>query len=164
MSTETENTKPAWQEIVPTGDANSPHIELSDSRILVSGRFALILIEEDRVVDSGMWYEIQNARWNGEKQELRVTWVDPSRAPLIVHSRDSSMRSFMEDLSEKVNRTQIVVRNVTAPSGTVITGQIRRREDGELFSVLAANGPLDDEGIALAQSFERQLRESVGLE
>ena len=74
------------------------------------------------------------------------------------------MRPFMEDLSEKVNRTQVVVRNVTAPSGTVITGQIRRREDGELFSVLSANGPLDDEGIAMAQPFERQLRESVGLE
>ena len=93
-----------------------------------------------------------------------MTWVDPSRAPLIVHSSDSSMRPFMEDLSEKVNRTQVVVRNITAPSGTVITGQIRRREDGQLFSVLAANGPLDDEGIAVAQSFERQLRESVGLE
>ena len=49
MSTESENTKPAWQDIVPTGDVNSPHIELSDSRILVSGRFALILIEEDHV-------------------------------------------------------------------------------------------------------------------
>ena len=164
MSTESDNTKLNWQRLVPAGDANSPHIELSDSRILVSGHFALILIEEDRVVDSGMWYEIQNARWNGEKQELRLTWVDPSRAPLIVHSNDSSIRPFMEDLSEKVNRTQIVVRNITAPSGTVITGQIRRREDGELFSVLAANGPLDDEGIAMAQSFERQLRESVGLE
>ena len=148
---------PHWKDIVPTGDANSPHIELSDSRILVSGRFALILIEEDHVVDSGMWYEIQNARWNGEKQELRVTWVDPSRAPLTLKSSDSSMRPFMEDLSEKVNRTQVVVRNVTAPSGTVITGQIRRREDGELFSVLSANGPL-------AQTCERQLRERVGLE
>ena len=164
MSTESENTKLNWQRLAPAGDANSPHIKLSDSRILVSGHFALILIEEDHVVDSGMWYEIQNARWNGEKQELRVTWVDPSRAPLIVHSSDSSMRPFMEDLSEKVNRTQVVVRNITAHSGTVFTGQIRRREDGELFSVLAANGPLDDEGIAMAQSFERQLRESVGLE
>ena len=164
MSTESENTKLSWQRLVPAGDANSPHIELSDSRILVSGHFALILIEEDRVVDSGMWYEIQNARWNGEKQELRVNWVDPSRAPLIVQSNDSSIRPFMEELSEKVNRTQIVVRNITVPSGTVITGQIRRREDGELFSVLAANGPLDDEGLAVAQSFERQLRESVGLE
>lgn len=164
MSTESDNTKLSWQRLVPAGDANSPHIELSDSRILVSGRFALILIEEDHVVDSGMWYEIQNARWNGEKQELRVTWVDPSRAPLILKSSDSSMRPFMEDLSEKVNRTQVVVRNVTAPSGTVITGQIRRREDGELFSVISANGPLDDEGIAVAHSFERQLRESVGLE
>ena len=164
MSTEAENTKPAWQEIVPTGDANSPHIELSDSRILVSGRFALILIEEDHVVDSGMWYEIQNARWNGEKQELRVTWVDPSRAPLIVHSHDSSMRPFMEDISEKVNRTQVLVRSIKAPNGAVITAQIRKREDGELFSVLAARGRLDDEAMELAHSLEKQLRESVGLE
>lgn len=61
MSAETDNTKLAWQGIVPAGDANSPHIELSDSRVLVSGHFALILIEKDHVVDSGMWYEIQNA-------------------------------------------------------------------------------------------------------
>ena len=45
MSTESENTKLNWQRLVPAGDANSPHIELSDSRILISGNFALILIE-----------------------------------------------------------------------------------------------------------------------
>ena len=93
-----------------------------------------------------------------------MNWVDPARSPLVVHSSHSPMHAFMEDISEKVNRTQVLVRSIKAPNGAVITAQIRKREDGELFSVLAARGRLDDEAMELAHSLEKQLRESVGLE
>ena len=153
-----------YHDLLPRGDADALHIELTDGAILVSGRYALIMIREGEVTDSAMWYEVQSARWEGEKQELSVNWVDPARPPLVVRSSHSPMRPFMEDISEKVNRTQVLVRSVKAPNGAVITAQIRKREDGELFSVLAARGRLDDEAMELAHSLEKQLRESVGLE
>ena len=153
-----------YRDLLPRGGADALHIELDDGAILVSGRYALIMIREGEVTDSAMWYEVQSARWEGEKQELSVNWVDPARSPLVVHSSHSPMRPFMEDISEKVNRTQVLVRSVKAPNGAVITAQIRKREDGELFSVLAARGRLDDEAMELAHSLEKQLRESVGLE
>ena len=124
-----------YRDLLPRGDADALHIELDDGAILVAGRYALIMI-----------------------------WVDPARSPLVVRSSHSPMRPFMEDISEKVNRTQVLVRSVKAPNGAVITAQIRKREDGELFSVLAARGRLDDEAMELAHSLEKQLRESVGLE
>ena len=148
-----------YRDLLPRGDADALHIELDDGAILVAGRYALIMIREGEVIDSAMWYEVQSARWEGEKQELSVSWVDPARSPLVVHSSHSPMRAFMEDISEKVNRTQVLVRSVKAPNGAV-----RKREDGELFSVLAARGRLDDEAMELAHSLEKQLRESVGLE
>lgn len=153
-----------YRDLLPHGDADALHIELTDGAILISGRYALIMIREGEVIDSAMWYEVQSARWEGEKQELSVNWVDPARPPLVVRSSHSPMRPFMEDISEKVNRTQVLVRSVKAPNGAVITAQIRKREDGELFSVLAARGRLDDEAMELAHSLEKQLRESVGLE
>lgn len=153
-----------YRDLLPRGDADALHIELTDGAILVAGRYALIMIREGEVTDSAMWYEVQSARWEGEKQELSVNWVDPARSPLVVHSSHSPMRPFMEDISEKVNRTQVLVRSIKAPNGAVITAQIRKREDGELFSVLAARGRLDDEAMELAHSLEKQLRESVGLE
>lgn len=151
-------------DLLPSGDTNSHCVELDDGGVIVAGRHALILIRDGEVVDSGMWYEVQNARWKGELQELSVNWVDPARPALVVHASGSSVRAFMDDLTEKVHRTQVMVRTVSADNGTVITAQIRRREDRALFSVVSANGALDDQGLALARSFEAQLRESVGLD
>ena len=128
----------------PTGDTTGATCRacVDDGAILVSGRYALIMLREGEVADSAMWYEVQSARWEGEKQELSVNWVDPARSPLVVRSSRAPMRPFMEDISEKVNRTQVLVRSIKAPNGAVITAQIRKREDGELFSVLAARGRL----------------------
>ena len=57
-----------YRDLLPRGDADALHIELTDGAILVAGRYALIMIREGEVIDSAMWYEVQSARREGEKQ------------------------------------------------------------------------------------------------
>lgn len=149
---------------LPVSDRRSSAEELTDGRWVVAGRHALILLDEGGVVDSGMWYEIQRARWNGETRQLVVLWVDPARRPLAVTTVTDDPDNFMLDVSAKVDHARVVQKVATTPSGTVVTAAVRRGESGELFSTLVADGPLDEEGRGLADALEREVREGVGLE
>lgn len=149
---------------LPRSDRRASAEELADGRWIVAGRHALILLDEGGVVDSGLWYEIQKARWDGETRQFGAQWVDPARPALEVTTLTDDPDSFMLDVSEKVNHARVVQKVATASNGTVITAAVRRGESGELFSTLVADGPLDASGDALAAALEREVREGVGLE
>lgn len=149
---------------LPRSDRRASAEELTDGRWIVAGRHALILVDEDAVVDSGLWYEIQKARWDAETRQFVAVWVDPARAPLVVTTTTDDPDNFMLDVSAKVDHARVVQKVATAANGTVVTAAVRRGESGELFSTLVADGPLDEQGNALAAALEREVREGVGLE
>lgn len=149
---------------LPEGDERASGEELEDGRWLVAGRYALILVGAHGVEDSGMWYEVQYVRWEGQTRRCVVVWVDPARAGLSVRTASADPRRFMAEVAEHVNHALVASKAVELASGTRITAQVRRREDGELFSTLVADGPLDAAGERRADALEREVRESVGLE
>lgn len=160
----------AVRALLPSSDTHAPYEYLGDGSWLFAGHYALIHVADSadssraHVIDSGMWYEVRSIRWEADTQLFICTWVDPSRPQLIVRTDSDNPAEFMREVTRKVNHTLVSHREVTAPNGTTITAYIRRRDDEQLFSVLTADGPLDEEGHQLASHLEFQLRESVGLD
>ena len=150
--------------LLPEGDRRAPAEQLESGEWIIAGRHAIILANEESVLDSGMWYEIATARWSAEDRVLSVEWMDPARTPIRVETVSQDPRVFMRILSERVNHSIVVHKSTQVSNGTTITVWIRRREDGQLFSVLAAFGPLDEACEREAAHFEQQLREGVGLD
>lgn len=148
---------------LPDGDGRAPAERLADGRYLVAGSYALILLAADGVQDAGMWYEVQYARWEAATRTCTVVWVDPARPRLAVRTSSRDARRFMREVAEHVNHALVATSSVRLEGGTRVTAQVRRREDGELFSTLVADGPLDAAGEARADALEREVRESVGL-
>lgn len=154
----------AVAENLPSFDRSAPAAEVEGGLWVVAGRHALILASEQAVQDSGMWYEVQAARWNAEDAALRIIWVDPQRPVWELTTVTEDPADFMRAMTEAVDHSMVMHKQITMGNGTVVTAQIRRREDGHLFSILVADGPLDQDGQAQADALERRLREGVGLE
>lgn len=153
------------QDLLPSSDSSCPAEPLADGRWVVAGTYALILLGEGGVEDSGMWYEVQTVRWETSAQLLTVNWVDPQRSPWTLSVSSGDPARWMRAVTERVERTQVMARSLRDEvTGSSITVQIRRREDGVLFSVVTASGVLSDEGERAAAACERALREDVGLE
>ena len=148
---------------LPKGDRQATAEELADGRWIVAGRHAVIVVGERGVEDSGMWHEIQFAAWDADSRVLRVVWVDPARTEIAVKTQAKDPGALMVEVSEKVNHALVVQRVVEASNGTRLTASIRRREDGELFSTLVADGPLDAEGKRQGDLLEAMVRDGVGL-
>ena len=149
---------------LPSFDRSAPASEIEGERWVVAGRHALILVGEQGVQDSGMWYEVQAARWNAEDATLRIMWVDPQRPSWELVTVTEDPADFMRAMTEAVDHSMVMHQQIHVEAGTTVTAQIRRREDGHLFSILVADGPLDQEGQAQADALERRLREGVGLD
>ncbi|WP_175953784.1 hypothetical protein [Schaalia sp. Marseille-Q2122] len=149
---------------LPSFDRSAPAAEVECDQWVVAGRHALILASEQGVRDSGMWYEVQSARWNGEDRSLRIAWVDPQRAAWKLHTVTEDPADFMRAMTEAVDHSMVMHKQIVVENGTKVVAQIRRREDGHLFSILTADGPLSREGQAQADALERRLREGVGLD
>lgn len=150
--------------LLPEGDRRAPAEELESGAWIIAGRYAIILADKESVLDSGMWYEIATAKWSAGERVLSVEWMDPARTPIHVETVSKDPRVFMRILSERVNHSIVVHKSITVSNGTKITVWIRRREDDQLFSVLAAYGPLNEACEREAARFEHQLREGVGLD
>lgn len=149
---------------LPSFDRSAPAAEVEGGRWVVAGRHALILVSEEAVQDSGMWYEVQAARWNAEDATLHVLWVDPQRPEWHFVTTVEDPSDFMRAMTEAVDHSMVMHKQITVENGTKVVAQIRRREDGHLFSILVADGALNEEGQAQADALERRLREGVGLD
>ncbi len=149
--------------LLPSYDRRSHSVECEDGVWVVAGRHALILVSQDGVVDSALWYEIQRGAWESETRTLSVVWVDPERAPLNLRTCGDP-QAFMGAMSEAVHRSLVLLQSTVTASGTRITAQIRRREDGELFSILTTDGDISPSEAATADALEYAVREAVGLE
>lgn len=150
--------------LLPSTDRSAPAEELGDGTWIVAGRHALIILSQDAVIDSGMWYEVGAVKWQAEDHMLCVDWVDPARRPLRVATLSADPHALMRRITERVDRSLVVHTSARMPNGTRVSVWIRRREDDELFSVLTAYGPLDEASAREARRLEADARESVGLD
>ncbi|MDC4232751.1 hypothetical protein M3T53_03340 [Actinomyces sp. B33] len=155
--------------VLPDSDRRAPAEPLEDGRWLVAGSYALIVVDDPgdgpaAVVDSAMWYEVASARWEAATRRFSCAWVDPARTGLVGVTRSADPAAFMGAVAEGVDRSLVVRQEARADNGTRITGWVRRREDGALFSVLTADGPLDGPAQTLADRLEAQVRDDVGLD
>lgn len=154
----------AARALLPDSDRKAHAEELADGTWIVAGQHALIRVGADRVLDSGMWYEVATAKWNAEDRVLSVDWMDPSRASIRVETVSRDPHVLMRTIADRVNHSIVVHKSTKVSNGTAISAWIRRRDDDALFSVLTAQGPLDAASRAEAERFERMLREGVGLD
>lgn len=149
---------------LPDSDRRAPVEALESGGWAIAGRHALIVADESGPVDSGMWYEIARASWSGRDRALVVEWMDPARPQLRVVTESTDPRAFMRRVSDRVDHSIVRHLSMRVSNGTRVTAWIRRREDDRLFSILTAFGPLDEPSRREAESFERAMREGVGLE
>lgn len=145
-------------------DRQRPALELSDGSWLLLATLGPHVITETDTQFVGHWHEIQRARWDGEAKTLSIHWVDPARDIVRFHAEAEDPQAFMMSFEEYVEYAVVSTGQRQTESGTTITASIRRRPDGELFSALVADGPLDEDGQRLAHDLELKLRESVGLD
>ena len=102
------------------------------------------------------------ARWEAEGELFALEWVDPAHTPLAGRT-EGDPSDFMRHASEYVNRSIVLHSQVEVSNGTTVTAWVRRGPDG-LFSVLTADGALDDAGQREAVALEARVRDAVGLD
>lgn len=150
--------------LLPPSDKRAPALALADGGWIVAGAHAFARIDEGGVIEAGMWYETQAARWEGKSRQFTLKWVDPAREPVAVVTGGEDPAAFMAAVRERIERTMVVLKSGEAPNGTTVVAQVRRGANGGLFSVLTADGPLGEADRVFAERMERDVREGVGLD
>jgi hypothetical protein len=139
--------------------------ELADGSWAVVASGALIVADTSGVRARHPWHTIQHGRWDGELRQFTVSWVDGSRRPLTLTTASDDVESFAAAVRERVQSSVVHTETAETGHGTLLRAQIRRAEDGSLFSQLTAQGALygDDDERRLIDALESRARAAVGL-
>ena len=154
---------------LPSRERRSPGLELQDGRWMVAAKSGLYVFgaevssnEAGPSPDRFPWYDVARARWEAEGELFALEWVDPAHTPLAGRT-EGDPSDFMRHASESVNRSIVLHSQVETSNGTTVTAWVRRGPDG-LFSVLTADGALDEAGQREAVALEARVRNAVGLD
>lgn len=129
----------------------------------MAGRHGLFFVKNEEVVDAGMWYQVQFARWEHETKKLIVVWVEPDREPVIRTTIDSEPTKFLRRLTFSVDKTIVASKSLTVPSGATISATARRRADGEVFTTVLVKGELAVGEESVANTLEAQLLRELNV-
>ena len=154
---------------LPARERRSPGLELEDGRWMVAAKSGLYIFGAEASSTDGEptpevfpWYDVARARWEAEGSLFALEWVDPAQTPLTGRGVGDP-EDFMRHASEYVNRSIVLHSQVEVGNGTTVTAWVRRGPDG-LFSVLTADGALDEAGQREAVALEARGRDAVGLD
>ena len=154
---------------LPSRERRSPGLELQDGRWMVAAKSGLYVFgaeassnEAGPSPDRFPWYDVARARWEAEGELFALEWVDPAHTPLTGRGVGDP-EDFMRHASEYVNRSIVLHSQVEVSNGTTVTAWVRRGPDG-LFSILTADGALDEAGQREAVALEARVRDAVGLD
>lgn len=154
---------------LPSRERRSPGLELQDGRWTAAAKSGLYVFGAEASSEDGApspehfpWYDVARARWEAEGSLFALEWVDPARTPLAGRT-EGDPSDFMRHASEYVNRSIVLHSQVEVSNGTTVTAWVRRGPEG-LFSVLTADGALDEAGQREADALEARVRDAVGLD
>lgn len=154
---------------LPSRERRSPGLELEDGRWMVAAKSGLYVFGAEASSTDGEptpevfpWYDVARARWEAEGSLFALEWVDPAHTPLTGRGVGDP-ENFMRHASEYVNRSIVLHSQVEVGNGTTVTAWVRRGPDG-LFSILTADGALDEAGQREAVALEARVRDAVGLD
>ena len=154
---------------LPSRERRSPGLELQDGRWMVAAKSGLYVFGAEASSTDGEptpevfpWYDVARARWEAEGSLFALEWVDPAHTPLTGRGVGDP-EDFMRHASEYVNRSIVLHSQVEVGNGTTVTAWVRRGPDG-LFSILTADGALDEAGQREAVALEARVRDAVGLD
>lgn len=154
----------AVRDLIPEDERGGPSIILEDGRRLIIGRRILMITDDVSILDSGFWHEIQYASWDAGTRLLKLVWSQPDRPSLAVKTVSDNPKDFMEALTLRVDNTIVATRSFTTSGGVPVAASVRRRVDGELFSVIVAGGEISDQDEQHAADLEQKLRDELGME
>ncbi|TRW46882.1 hypothetical protein [Georgenia yuyongxinii] len=139
--------------------------ELTDGGWAVVSTGALLIADASGIRGRHPWHTVQHGRWDGALHQFTVTWVDGAQRPLALTTATDEVESFATALRERVQSSVVHTETAQTTTGALVRAQIRRDEDGSLFSQLTAQGELvgDDDERRLIDALERRARAAVGL-
>lgn len=139
--------------------------ELQDGAWAVVSTGALLVADASGIRERLPWHAVQHGRWDGELRQFTVSWVDGAQPPLVLTTASDDVETFTAAVRERVQSSVVHTETAQTPHGTLLRAQIRRDEDGALFSQLTAQGPLqgDDEERRVIDALEGRARAAVGL-
>jgi len=148
---------------LPAHDKRAPFTDTEEGERVVAGRHGLFFLKGDEVVDAGMWYEVQYAKWEHATRRLVVVWVEPNREPVIRITKETEPKKFLRRLTSSVDKTIVSSKSKTLPSGTIVSATARRRADGEVFTTTVIQGDINQSSEAVADKLEDALRQELNL-
>ncbi len=149
---------------LPEADRSRPWENLEDKRIVVAGRHGITVVDAQRVIDSGLWHEVQYAKWDPKTCAFTLVWIQPGRPGLVAATLSEDPKRFMETVTSRVTDTIVATRSFFTPEGTRVSASVRRRVDGQLFQTLIADGSLTEDDETKARQVARDLAEEFNVE
>lgn len=148
---------------IPEDQRGGPHEQLEDGRFVIVGRNIIMIADDDTVVDSGFWHEIQYASWDNDSRQFRLVWSQPDRPPVEGRTLSANPKDLMEKITLRVNSTIVATRSFFTSAGVRVSITVRRRVDGELFSAVVAAGPISEADEEKAYKLENDLRAELNM-
>ncbi len=110
------------------------------------------------------WTDVDGARFDGDTDQLTVTWVDGT--PSTVISLDDPGSRLVRAVHDRVQSSVVLAERVTLARAGLVRVVLRRGAGGELFTQVIGDGRVDladPEVAAVVDAAEARLRESAGL-
>lgn len=149
---------------LPAGDKPLASAPMRNGSWAVVARDALLVVGEDGLGQRTVWDEIETGTWDGDTRTFTITWADRERPdqPLVLDSDDVDLLTAA--MRERV-QASVVHQEVIEIDRTRVRATVRRREDGSLYSLLTAFGPLprSEDVDRRLDELEARVREAVGL-
>jgi hypothetical protein len=122
--------------------------------------------EQQALVWSRPWHEVDAGTWRQESSQLIVTWVDRSRPGQWRLGNDPRDRVFLQTLRERVQASVVVAEELDLSRRR--TGRVVIRQDlatGDLLeqTILGRGVQMDEEVETAVDRTLAYLREQVGL-
>lgn len=155
---------PAVVQAIPSDERGGPVVQLKDGRYVVVGKRVLMVTDDTKIVDSGLWHEVQYASWRAEDRVLTLVWTDMDRPSLVVATKSENPKEFMEAVTLRVDNTIVATETFTTSTGVNVAASVRRRFDGHLFSTIVSSGAISAADEQRAIQMEADLRKELNLD
>lgn len=148
---------------IPKDQRGGPFDKLRDGRYIIVGRNILMVADEERVIDSGFWHEVQYCAWDAASKRFLLVWSQPERERVEGITITDDPADLMRKITLRVDSTIVATRRFVTSAGISVVATVRRRIDGELFSAVFVGGAISDADQEKAFRLEQSLRDELGL-